>query len=301
MDPLSQVVALLQPGAAYSKLVTGSGRWQVRQPHAGHAFFCAVLEGHCEMTFDGQPPIALRQGDFILMPANPGFTVSTHSDDQAPLHTAQVTTLAPGVVHFGDRQQTPDLRMMGGVFAFGSPDASLLLSLLPTLLHLQGEPRLARLAALLNEESRADKPARDAVMNHLLEVMLIEALRSEHNGATTPGLARGLADPRLAAAIRIMHDRPAHGWTVAALAKESALSRTSFFERFSNALGVPPMEYLLSWRMALAKDLLRRQQQNLSEIALYVGYSSASTFSTAFTRHVGLPPSHYAQQLRERL
>ncbi|MCM3012111.1 AraC family transcriptional regulator, partial [Bacillus subtilis] len=111
----------------------------------------------------------------------------------------------------------------------------------------------------------------------------------------SPGLVRGLADSRLAAALRRMHERPAHPWTIVELAKEAALSRSTFFERFSRAVGVAQMEYLLTWRMALAKDLLRRNEGRIAEIAARVGYRSASTFSVAFTRHVGRPPAHYAR------
>jgi transcriptional regulator GlxA family with amidase domain len=107
---------------------------------------------------------------------------------------------------------------------------------------------------------------------------------------------RGLTDGRLAAALRGMHEHPTRAWTVAELAREAALSRSTFFERFSRAVGVAPMEYLLNWRMALAKDLLRRNAGRVAEVAERVGYSSASTFSVAFTRHVGQPPAQYARE-----
>ena len=74
------------------------------------------------------------------------------------------------------------------------------------------------------------------------------------------------------------------------------MSRSTFFERFNRTVGVAPMEYLLTWRMALAKDLLRRNESRVAEVALRVGYSSPSTFSVAFTRHVGRPPSQYARE-----
>src|SRR6202020_1770229 len=90
--------------------------------------------------------------------------------------------------------------------------------------------------------------------------------------------------------IRGMHEDPTRTWTVAELAKEAALSRSTFFERFSRAVGVAPVEYLLTWRMALAKDLLRRNEGRIAEIAQRDGYSSASTFSVAFTPHAGRPP-----------
>ena len=98
---------------------------------------------------------------------------------------------------------------------------------------------------------------------------------------------------QLAPALRQMHARIDRSWTVAELAKVAALSRSAFFERFTRAVGLPPMEYLLAWRMAVAKDLLRRPEIGLAEVAARVGYGSASTFSTAFSRHVGKPPSRY--------
>jgi AraC-like DNA-binding protein len=91
-----------------------------------------------------------------------------------------------------------------------------------------------------------------------------------------------------------MHADPARPWTIVELAKEAALSRSAFFDRFQRSVGVPPMEYLLGWRMALAKDMLR-QDADIAEVAERVGYGSASTFSTAFSRHVGQPPGRYAR------
>ena len=165
--------------------------------------------------------------------------------------------------------------------------------LLPRLVHVRGETRLATLVELVGGETRSARPAREIVLARLLEVLLIEALRSTARTDPSPGLLRGLADPRLAAAIRRMHEHPGHGWTVAELARAAALSRSTFFERFRRAVGVAPMEYLLTWRMALAQQLLRGREASVAEVAGRVGYSSASTFSTAFARHVGAPPGRY--------
>jgi transcriptional regulator GlxA family with amidase domain len=133
------------------------------------------------------------------------------------------------------------------------------------------------------------------VLERLLEVLLIEALRCGTDVASMPSVARGLSDDRLVAALRAMHARPAHAWTVADLAAEAAMSRSAFFARFSRIVGLPPMEYLLAWRMALAKRLLRSRELAIEHVAAQVGYGSASTFSTAFTRHVGMPPMRYAR------
>jgi len=93
-----------------------------------------------------------------------------------------------------------------------------------------------------------------------------------------------------------MHRDPARTWTVEQLARTAARSRSAYFQRFTRAAGLPPMEYLLAWRMARAKDLLSRQRMVMEQVAERVGYSSASTFSTAFARYVGRPPKAYARE-----
>jgi AraC-like DNA-binding protein len=294
-DPLAKVVMLLQPRARFSKLVLGTSRWRVSRSDAGQPFYCVVLEGGCRLAIDGRDPIELLSADFALVPSTYGVTLSSLEAPPPGFESPPPVALGNGEFRIGTRDGPIDVRMLVGHCSFGSPDASLLVSLLPQFVHVRGERRLATLLQLVREESHEQRPAREVVLARLLEVLFIEALRSTAGTNASPGLLRGLADARLAAALRALHDRPAHAWTVAELAREAALSRSTFFERFSRAVGVAPMQYLLAWRMALAKDLLRRCEVSVAEVAERVGYSSASTFSIAFTRHVGDPPSKYAR------
>jgi AraC-like DNA-binding protein len=294
VDPLAEVVRLLQPTARFSKMVVGAGPWAIRGSNAGQPFYCVILDGACRLTVDGHAPIELRSGDFALIPAAYGAAMSSLEPPPAGIETVPVE-LGVGQFRIGRQDGPTDLRMLAGHCSFGSPDAAMLVSLLPQLVLVRGEQRLTTLMQLVGEETREQRPAREVVLALLVEVLLIEALRSAAGTAAAPGLARGLADCRLAASIRAMHERPTHAWTVLELAKEAALSRSAFFERFRRAVGLPPMEYLLAWRMAIAKDLLRRAQGGVAEIAERVGYSSASTFSVAFSRHVGVAPTQYAR------
>lgn len=295
-DPLAEVVTLLQPGARFSKLVLGASPWRISRWDAGQPFYCVILEGGCRMAIDGHEPVELLSGDFVLIPAAYAVTMSSLEPPPSGAKTPTPTALGNGEFRIGAPGSPVDARMMAGHCSFGSPDASLLVSLLPRLVHVRGEQRLATLVQLVREESREQRPAREVVLSRLLEVLLIEALRSTAGTNASPGLVRGLADYRLAAALREMHEHPTRAWTVAELARKAALSRSTFFERFSRAVGVAPMQYLLTWRMALAKNLLRRNEGPVAEIARRVGYSSASTFSVAFTRHVGRPPGQYARE-----
>jgi AraC-like DNA-binding protein len=295
-DPLSEVIALLQPRAVFSRRISGAGRWGVAYSAFGHPSFCAVLEGRCLLAVDGQRALTLEAGDFVLMPATPGFTMSGFEAVRPVRFDPKVTSAHRGEVRHGTRGVPPDVRLLGGWFEFDSPDAALLVSLLPALVHIRGAERLSVMVRLVGEESSESRSGRDLVLTRLVEVLLIEALRSTPGEGAPPGLLRGLADARLAPAIRQMHSQLTRSWTVAQLAKTAALSRSAFFERFTRTVGLPPMEYLLAWRMAVAKDLLRRHDFGLEEVAERVGYGSASTFSTAFSRHVGRPPRRYARE-----
>ncbi|QBK04216.1 AraC family transcriptional regulator [Hylemonella gracilis] len=304
VDPMAEVVALLKPGALFSKLVVASAPWAVRRAELGQPFYMAVLEGRCFLTVDGEEggraggeTITLEAGDFVLIPAVRGF--ATSSLDRLPPRAGEAVATPivpmPGGARVGDPAGAVDVRLLVGHCEFGSPDAALLVPLLPRWLHVRGEDRLATLAQLVGEESRADRPAREIVMARLLEVLLVEAFRSTASVAASPGLVRGLADPKLAPALRRMHGRPGDGWSIAQLAREAALSRSAFFQRFQRAVGMAPMSYLQAWRMALAKQLLREGENAITNIAERVGYGSVSAFGVAFTRYVGVPPGRYAR------
>jgi AraC-like DNA-binding protein len=296
-DPLSDVIALLQPRTVFSKRISGAGRWGVHYSAFGHPSFCVVLEGRCRLAVAGHDPIVLEAGDFVLMPATPSFSLSGFNTAMLKHIDPKLTQAPVDEVRHGAPDEPPDVRLLGGYFVFGSANAELLVSLLPALVHVRGVERFSVLVRLIGEESSERKAGRDVVLPRLVEVLLIEALRSTSREDAPPGLLRGLADARLARAMQQIHGDFARPWTMTQLARAAALSRSAFFDRFTRTVGVPPMEYLLAWRMAVAKDLLSRQDIGIAEVAHRVGYGSASTFSTAFKRHVGQPPGRYARML----
>lgn len=294
-DPLAQVIELLRPRTVFSKGISGAGRWGVRYSEFGQPGFCAVIEGGCRLAVDGEDPVSLEEGDFVLLPATPAFTMSSFEAATPRRIDPKLTPAPTEEVRHGRPDGPPDVRLFGGYFVFESPDAALLVALLPAMVHIRGVPRLSVLVRLVGEEASQQNPGRDLVLARLVEVLLIEALRAIQGQDAPPGLLRGLADARVAEALRRMHGDPERSWTVADLAGEAGMSRSAFFDRFTRAVGLRPMEYLLAWRMAVAKDLLRRRDIALDEVARRVGYGSANTFSIAFSRHVGQPPGRYAR------
>ena len=296
VDPLTEIALLLEPSARFSKRVSGAGAWSVRRAEAGQPFYCIVLDGGARLAVDGDEPIDLQKNDFVLIPSAFGFTMSGLESSGPDGNDPWTVTQLDGETRHGLPVGPHNARMLVGYCAFGSPDTKMLLALLPQVLHIRSEAQLGVLVQLVARESAEQRPGGEAILRRLLEVMLMEALRSTAGVLASPGLLRGLADSRLAAAIRRMHEDPTHPWTIASLARESALSRTTFFERFSSAVGMTPAEYLLALRMAMAKNMMRRDRISMAEVARRVGYSSASTFTAAFTRSVGVPPGRYMRQ-----
>lgn len=296
MDPLSDVIALLRPSTAISKPITGRGRWGVRYRAHEAPGFTIVLKGECWLSFGDGQPVALRQGDFLLLPTTPAFTLASHPG----VECGDVDPVAAPVRH-GEQEGEADFESLGGTFRIEPANAALLLSLLPRMIHIPASEgrteRLGRMIELIAQECAGEEPGRDMILQRMLEVLLVEALRwrAFTAGDASAGLASGLRDPALARVLRAIHADVRADWTVAGLARIAGCSRSAFAARFAAVLGCGPIEYLARWRMALAKDALLRGTKTLERIADEVGYESASAFSTAFRKRLGCPPGRFAR------
>jgi AraC-like DNA-binding protein len=298
-DPLAAIIALLRPQTVLSKVISGAGRWSVRYAAHSEPGFCLVLDGSCFLALDGVGvgTTELQAGDFVLLPATPGFTMAS----DLRLRPTRGVPVMNGELRHGAQAGPPTMRMLGGYFRFDGANARLVVGLLPSMIHIRrgdaGAERLRQTAELIGEETRTQRPGRDSILERLVEVLLIEALRFRPVSAAKQeqGLLAGLADPALARALHRIHVDVARRWTVAELARAAGMSRAVFAERFARVVGMPPMQYLVEWRMAIAKDLLRRERSPLADVAERVGYRSASAFSTAFSRVAGVAPSEFAR------
>ncbi|CAN7238576.1 AraC family transcriptional regulator [Neorhizobium sp. LjRoot104] len=304
MDALADVIRLLRPATVLLGSMSATGRWGVRVPEQPGPTFYFVTEGNCWFRTDDTGPVSLREGDYILSakPFSDSFLSEADGRTELSDDAFKARHMVDGEIRVGGEGSGPVTRVLGGLIQCDPANADLLIGLLPRLVHVPAIERTAtRLRALVSiilEEAAESRPGRDAVLCRLIEVMLIETLRREAAWSPHAGLLGGLADPQLAEALGHIHADVARGWTVGELARRVGMSRSVFARRFSEAVGVAPVEYLLGWRMALAKDVLLRGGNTLEEVAETVGYRSASAFSTAFNQRVGCPPSEYAAYLQ---
>ncbi|WP_323771691.1 AraC family transcriptional regulator [Antarctobacter sp.] len=295
MDPLSSVVTLLKPSVSISKMVEAGGQWLVERHDMASPFYCAMVEGQCRLHITGRDPVTLSAGDFVLIPQLRGFTMTSEVPPPPQVPRLPLET-GPGKFRLGAAEVPVDMRALVGHCRFDTPARGLLVSLLPQMIHVSDHNRLTALVPVIHEETRADRPGREMILERLLEVLLIEALRSGPAATLPPGLLRGLSDPHLSGALHRIHAETGGPLSVSQLAKAAGLSRSGFFERFRRQVGRAPMEYATEWRMAVAKTLLRQGGLTNAEIAQKVGYGSASAFGLAFVRHEGLSPGAFANK-----
>jgi AraC-like DNA-binding protein len=301
MDPLSEVLALLKPRSTVSSGFDAGGQWSLQFQDQRKRIKCySVISGGCWLSVDGVPgAVQLRAGDCFVLPRGLPFRLASDMS----LEPVSASTIFPP----GERGGVVTLNGGGGFFSVGSrfavsgSHADILMGLLPPIIHIRNESDQAALrwaVERMRQEIREEQPGSHLVAQHLAHMMLIQALRiylAETPSGGTGWLA-ALADKQLGLAVGAMHAEPARRWTLQELAERACMSRSAFAEKFKDAVGVAPMEYLSRWRMLLAADRLENSSEPISTIALSLGYESESAFSTAFKREMGDSPRRYGRE-----
>ena len=302
MDPLTQLVELLRPRALLWKHMVGQGDWAWRFPADGGVVFGRVVSGYCRFQLPGAAEQRLEPGDCLLLTEPPAWILRGGAGDAAVVALEDLLpadTASPEPVRCED--DPGEVRVIGGHFELDSVNKELLMAFLSPVVHIRSRDsgdggRLTGVLAMIDAEASAARPGQAAVLSRLLEIVLIELMRNPGMlSSQQRGMLTGFADPQIASALRAFHADIRRSWSVASLAAEARMSRSVFSRRFTFLIGQPPMTYALRWRMAVACDALRFSGRSLDEIALAVGYGSASAFSTAFTRTAGRSPVRFAR------
>jgi AraC-like DNA-binding protein len=185
--------------------------------------------------------------------------------------------------------------MLNGTYELESEVSRRLLTALPPVIVLPADAWESPLVPLLAEEIVKDDPGQEAVLDRLLDLLLIAALRAwfARPEAEAPAWYRAYSDPVVGQALRLIHNDPAHPWTVAELASETGVSRAALAGRFAGLVGEAPMSFLTQWRLTLAADLLLEPGATIGAVANQVGYSTPFALSTAFKRVRGVSPQQH--------
>lgn len=308
VDPLVDVMALARVSGAVAAPVWASDPWGLYLAPSTTASLHAVAAGVCWLRMPGRPPRQLLAGDVVLLPTGAGHILAGDSDgpvepfdrvakDRA-LARCDILTLGTGPIA---------TRFLCATYSADPHVAHPLLALLPEVLYLAGDPAsdspVMTTLRLITMELRDQGPGTGAILDRLIEVLLIHVVRgwlAQAPQRQSPSWLLALRDPVAGAAVAALHEAPQRPWTVASLAAEVGVSRATLARRFTERVGVAPLEYLTSWRMELAAARLRGGDAPVAAVARQVGYGSEFAFSRAFARARGVPPGRYRRQHRDR-
>ena len=280
--------------------------WSLRIRDEAPLTLVAVVAGEAWILPDGGAAERLRRGDVAIVRGPGHYTVADGpaTPPQVVIHPGQRCTtpdgedLGPmrdlGVRTWGNRPDGATV-LLTGTYAMDGEVSRRLLRALPPLLVLS-EARLdSPLVGLLADEIVKDAPGQEAVLDRLLDLLLIAVLRAwfARPEAEAPAWYRAHADPVVGAALRELHHRPEHPWTLAELAAVAGVSRATLARRFGELVGEPPLAFLTGWRIALAADLLLEPGATVASVAPQVGYRSPYALSTAFKRVRGVSPRQH--------
>jgi AraC-like DNA-binding protein len=272
--------------------------WCLALPRRPDAVFHYLSRGSAIIEFEDGQALPMSAGDFVMITRGEPHVMwsgrrikpsSLLDLDRRPAHL--------GVIHHGGGQQ-PFSTVICGFF---SPLASSVLDLLPSVLNLTPATEddwLETILRRLVSESAAQRPGQDAVLSRMTEVLFVEVLRSWIK-SLRPGEGRWLGaitDAHIGKALRLIHERPAHRWTIRELGRRAGLGRSAFAARFARLVGQPVHRYLLGRRMEEAALMLESSDDTIARIAVRVGYQTRTAFSKVFCRHHGLSPGRYRAQ-----
>lgn len=303
-DPLSDVLRLVRVEGALFSRAACARPWGVSTRGASGGIFHVVLRGQGLATALDSEGHALSSasfgaGDLLVLPHG-----HAHLLVDAPGSAAtwiRDLPVAPGedglpVVRAGMGEPF-DTELLCGTLRFGEEGRALLLPHLPPLLHTPAQGALGgwldATVRQLADEVRRREPGGELVIARLAEILFVQAVRAWTRRPTGvgPGWVQALGDPALARALALLHGAPAHPWSVEDLARRAGLSRSVFYDRFTERVGEPPAAYLLRWRMTVARQALRDPRLPIALVAQRVGYGSEAAFNRAFKRAVGVPPA----------
>jgi AraC-like DNA-binding protein len=306
MDALGSLISGPRAQDAFLLRAMMSPPWSMRIEDEAPLTVVALVRGGAWILPDDGERTVIRTGDVAVACGPDHYMVADDpsTSPQVIIHPGQrcttlygedlVEQLSLGVRSWGNSADG-ETTMLIGTYQMVGEVGRRLLTALPVLLTLRSGDWDCPLIPLLASEIVKDEPGQEAVLDRLLDLLLISVLRAwfDRPEGGAPRWYRASSDPVVGHALRLIHNNSAHPWTVADLAAQTGISRAALARKFTELVGEPPMSYLTSWRLALAAELLHEPNATVESVARHVGYSTAFALSTAFKRVRGVSPAEH--------
>ena len=302
MDPLSDVLSLLDARGVMSARLVAGGNWCIQADSYEGIRFGVVVTGSCELLLrSGSGPVRLEAGDSYLLTDGLPYRIGSDVDLQAIEMADVLSQITDGVAYCGNRA---DMVMLGGRLLLDAANAAFLLDELPPFIRIAAGSKASEtqhwILERLADELVEKRPGAAAMVDHLAHIMVVHILRQYMaSGALPKGWLAATADPKVGQVLARIHGAPLQAWTLDSLASIAGMSRSAFSARFSKLVGTSPVDYVLRWKMRLAARSLQQTTTSISSIAYANGYESEAAFSNAFKRIFRCSPREFRRVTRE--
>jgi AraC-like DNA-binding protein len=305
LDLLSGLLQDVRPRGAVFDRSFMRPPWSLRFDERAPLTMVALLHGDGWLRAEGEQPVRLDAGVVAVVVGPTSYTISDQPDAKPNIviHSAERCTTPDGRILEDGPELCSDIPidadgssvLLKGTYQVEGSVCERVLRGLPRVLVVPSNARAHETMGMIVAELADPRAGRQAVVERLLDLLLISTLREwlDEPGSQPPPWYRAQTDPVVGPALRAIHDDPAHPWTVGALAEHVTVSRATFARRFSELVGEPPMSYVTCWRLCLAADLLRQTDASVGDIARQVGYANAYALSVAFKRVYGIRPTDH--------
>lgn len=300
-DPLSDVLDLADARCVLTGTLVAGGDWARKFMRSDAVKFLAVVRGTCWLSTeaDSAASALFEAGDVVITNRAPAVILASAVEWLPNASSTPLERDTEGNLRVGEGSE---FTMIGGLLEVDEQRCGFLRESLPPVVHVNGQrgeaAKLRWLLTELAEETQRKRAGSTTAITHLAKLLFVEALRLhiESTKSDRSGWLTALDDRRISIALRGIHAKPSHAWNLEGLAKMSGMSRTSFAVRFRDVVGVPPLTYVLNWRMRLAERELSETDHSVADIACSLGYGSESAFSNAFSRSTGVSPGRYRKE-----
>jgi AraC-like DNA-binding protein len=331
-DALSELLRAVRLRGAIFYDIEGAPPWAAETPHSSEIIgeimpgsehlieFHGLVEGSCWAALVGESPQQMQAGDVVVFPHGDPHVLSSAPGMRArgsgkKYFFEELSGQRPFSLDVGgdrasvraDKSSAPRAVVICGYLGLDARPFNPLLSALPNMFIVRGgtmgaDSWVMALMRAVVTESTGKRAGGKAVLERMSEMLFVEALRRhiDSQPETQTGWLAGMRDSIVGRALSLIHEGPAEHWTLECLSQQAGLSRSSFHDRFTHFIGLPPMQYLTRWRMQVASGMLRDTNAKLTEVARSVGYDSEAAFSRAFKRIAGVSPGAWRKDRRVR-
>jgi AraC-like DNA-binding protein len=310
MDVLDDLLAGTRARGGVFNLTIMDPPWAVHIVDEAPLALATLVRGSAWIVRDGLDPVRMEQGDIAVLCGPEPYVVgdAPSTEPQLRIHPGGICEPLPGApVDYSARlgvrthggRPEGEAMVVSGTYQLEGDVSRRLLAALPPVLVVPAADVAGHVMEMVLGEIQRDEPGQQSVLDRWLDLALITTLRAwfARPESHAPGWYQAQSDPVVGLALRLLHEDPAHPWSVAELADRTGVSRASLARRFSGLVGEAPMAYLTGWRITLAADLLRTTDDTVETIAHRVGYAGAFALSVAFKRLRGTSPTAHRRSV----